>query len=241
MSARAAEAIVQSAHAADDSRSAPRGSTRRPKIDAAGNAGPWIRARDLSRARSRRTDPAASVQARARLRFRATRVQASIRPFDRASAATAPAMSAHRTENCRSGYSAVSIGRAQRGGDRVEPARAVEARPCRITRRLSLLLKAQQCVVDCLRAGGNPRRRRRAGIDRSRKVSPHRAQARRRPRPMRTGMRESASSSASADGRPTDTRSRRTIAYSNVFSAATCRTLTWRSLLRAGIVVSACR
>jgi hypothetical protein len=35
--------------------------------------------------------------------------------------------------------------------------------------------------------------------------------------------------------------SRRTIAYSKVFNAATCRTLTCRSLFRAGIAVSASR
>ena len=43
-------------------------------------------------------------------------------------------------------------------------------------------------------------------------------------------------SSASAESGPAVTRSRRTTAYSNVFSAAMCLTLTWRSLPRAGVV-----
>src|SRR6185295_3170473 len=50
----------------------------------------------------------------------------------------------------------------------------------------------------------------------------------------------SRSSSVSGDGRSEATRSRRTIAYSNVFSAATCRMLTCRSPLRDAGPVS-CR
>src|SRR5262249_46484138 len=48
------------------------------------------------------------------------------------------------------------------------------------------------------------------------------------------------SRSVSAVGGPARTWSRRTIAYSKVFSAATCRTLTWRSLFCAGLTVSSC-
>src|SRR6266571_5337158 len=164
---------------------------------------------------------------------------ASIRPFERASADTATAISAHCTTNRIPGYSGASIGICS-AVVTASNQRVLSKPTLSLTRRLSPLLNANSAwsiSASCTAirvAPDEPSLEGRVSSRRTRLSTP--------PRPSHSVRHcGKCSSRVSADGGPPFTRSRRTIAYSKVFSAATCRTLTWRSLFCAGFAVSACR
>src|SRR6202795_3183754 len=163
----------------------------------------------------------------------------SIRPFERASVDTAPAISAHCTANLIPGYSSASIGVCS-AAVTASNQRALSKPTLSLTRRLSPLLKASSawsisssCTAIRV-APDEPSLEGRASSRRTRLSTP--------PRPSHSVRHcGKCSSRVSADGGPALTLSRRMIAYSKVLSAATCRTLTWRSLFCAGLALSACR
>src|ERR1700681_2496129 len=164
---------------------------------------------------------------------------ASIRPFERASDDTALAISAHCTENRIPGYSGASIGVCS-AVVTASNQRALSKPTLSLTRRLSPLLKASSAWS--ISSSGTP-----IGVAPDEpslegRVSSRRTRLTTPPRPS-PSVRHcgKCSSRVSADGAPSLTLSRRMIAYSHELSAATCRTLTWRSLFCAGLALSACR
>src|SRR6266550_1610645 len=164
---------------------------------------------------------------------------ASIRPFERASIDTAPAISVHCTANRIPGYLDASIGVCS-AVVTASNQRPLSKPTLSLTRRLSPLLKASSawsisssCTAIRV-APDEPSLEGRVSSRRTRLSTP--------PRPSHSVRHcGKCSSRVSADGGPAFTRSRRIIAYSKVLSAATCRTLTWRSLFCAGFSLSACR
>ena len=144
---------------------------------------------------------------------------ASIRPFERASAATAPATSAHCTRNRWPGYSGVSTGVCMVVAT-ASSQRAPSSPIWSVTRRFAVLLKRSSCwsissscsamrVATGMRVSAAPDSSRRACVNHP-------------PRPSHSARHcGNRSSSACADGGTACTRSRRTIACSNVFKAAT--------------------
>src|ERR1700674_1445710 len=163
----------------------------------------------------------------------------SIRPFERASVDTAPAISAHCTANLIPGYSGASIGVCS-AVVTASNQRALSKPTLSLTRRLSPLLKASSawsisssCAAIRV-APDEPSLEARVSSRRARVSTP--------PRPSHSVRHwGKCSSRVSADGGPAFTWSRRMIAYSKVLSAAMCRTLTWRSPFCAGLALSACR
>ena len=114
---------------------------------------------------------------------------------------------------------------------RVEPARGVEADGV-ADAPVGARAEAQQRRVELLELRGHPLRRRERRAAAIARAACESGASCRRDRPIRRGIAERRRAALRRVGSAAVTASRRTMACSKVFSAATWRTLTWRSPLR---------